>query len=187
MELVQHNEALCSYERTLAINPEDQIASQGRQLAAQRCNLREFSEGTTQTNWYGEGFTAAPVTGHPRLPDFTIPAAMISVQPTLTVVDESGSREITLYKAQYTIGRDPRNDICLRSKFASRFHAVLQRVEPSDGEYRYLVQDGDVAGHPSTNGLQINGTRSAQHELRSGDVITFGPRTMATFSVLPRF
>jgi pSer/pThr/pTyr-binding forkhead associated (FHA) protein len=64
---------------------------------------------------------------------------------------------------------------------------VLQRVEPSDGEYRYLVQDGDVAGHPSTNGLQINGTRSAQHELRSGDVITFGPRTIATFSVLPRF
>jgi tetratricopeptide (TPR) repeat protein len=185
MELAQHTDALLSYDRALAINPEDQIASQGRQLAAQSCNLREFSEGTTQTNWYGEGFTATPVAGHPRLPDFTVPPVMLLVQPRLTVVDESGSREISLDKEQYTIGRDPRNDICLRSKFASRFHAVLHRVEPCDGQYGqygYSVQDGDVAGNPSTNGLQINGTRSSQQELRSGDVITFGPRTMATFS-----
>jgi tetratricopeptide (TPR) repeat protein len=186
-ELERYAEALSSYDRALAINPQDQIAIQGRQLAAQHCNLRDYNEITTQTCWYGQGFGEVSVEDFlaqarprpTRLSAFEIPVT--AVQPMMTVEDSSGTREVALYQKQYTIGRDPRNDICLKSQFASRFHAVLRRIERSDGSYGYRIQDGDEAGKPSTNGLQVNGKRADQQDLRSGDVVTFGPKTTATF------
>jgi tetratricopeptide (TPR) repeat protein len=192
VELERYLEALNSYDRALAINPQDEIAQQGRKLAAQRGGLRDSGEITTQTCWYGQGETllepevsgfdlAGLDLGGLRLPAFEIPTT--SVQPMITIEDSSGIRELSLYQKQYTIGRDPRNDICLKSQFASRFHAVLRRVELSDGSYGYRIQDGDATGKPSTNGIHVNGRRSEQQDLRSGDVIIFGPQTTITFWV----
>ncbi len=210
-ELGRYADALASYDRALMLNPQDPIAIAGRKLAAQHCNLRDHQEVTTQTCWYGQGFAeallsagaaspiATPISPKPidnpaesrrterpsadtqtsRLPAFEIP--ITAVQPMLTIDDRGGTREMTLYQKQYTIGRDPRNDICLKSQFASRFHAVLRRIERSDGSYSYRVQDGDSTGKPSTNGLQVNGQRADQQDLQSGDVISFGPKTSATF------
>jgi tetratricopeptide (TPR) repeat protein len=188
VELERYAEALTSYDRALAIHPYDEIAHQGRKLAAQRGGLRDSGEITTQTCWYGQGETLLEpeATGfdlrHLRLPAFEVPTT--SVQPMITIEDSSGSRELSLYQKQYTIGRDPRNDICLKSQFASRFHAVLRRVELSDGRYGYRIQDGDASGKPSTNGIHVNGKRAEQQDLRSGDVIIFGPQTTITFWVL---
>jgi tetratricopeptide (TPR) repeat protein len=188
IELARYTEALVSYDRALGINPHDQIALQGRQLAAQHCNLRDFNEVTTQTCWYGQEGNSSVADAlsqpqnlirSPRLHAFEVPTT--AAQPLMTIEDSSGHREIALYQKQYTIGRDPRNDICLRSQFASRFHAVLRRIELSDGSYSYRIQDGDAAGSPSTNGLQVNGRRETQKDLKSGDVVTFGPKTTMTF------
>jgi pSer/pThr/pTyr-binding forkhead associated (FHA) protein len=44
--------------------------------------------------------------------------------------------------------------------------------------------DGDLVGRPSTNGLLINGQKLTTHQLKSGDVITFGPDAKATYKIV---
>ena len=103
----------------------------------------------------------------------------------LAVEDRDGEREHRLGAPKYFIGRDIANDICLNSQFASRYHALLLRVPGKvEGDYYYRILDGDLEGKPSTNGLQVNGEKVKAHELRSGDVISFGPDAKAMYRVL---
>lgn len=103
-------------------------------------------------------------------------------QHLLVVEDRDGRRSHTLTSPKYFIGRDLANDICLNSQFASRYHAMLLRV-PADkeGEYYYRILDGDLDGKPSTNGLIINGQKATAHQLKQGDVVSFGPDAKATY------
>ena len=103
-------------------------------------------------------------------------------QHLLVVEDRDGRRTHTLSSAKYFIGRDLANDICLNSQFASRYHAMLLRV-PAErpGSYYYRILDGDVEGKPSTNGLLINGHKLTAHQLKAGDVISFGPDAKAIY------
>jgi tetratricopeptide (TPR) repeat protein len=182
MEMKHFTDALHSYDRALLLDPTDQIAMQARMLAAQQLGLRELREPTTRASWYGVDETVIDEAGlgrDTRLPAFELP--VLTLQPTFVVEDESGVREIALEEMQYTIGRDPRNGICLRSQFASRYHAVLHRVDLEPGQYTYRIQDGDVGNRPSTNGIQINGQKQPTWALSHGDVITFGPKTRATY------
>lgn len=105
-----------------------------------------------------------------------------SLQHVLVVEDRDGRRTHTLTSPKYFIGRDLANDISLNSQFASRYHAMLLRV-PADheGEYFYRILDGDLEGKPSTNGLVINGQKLTAHQLKSGDVISFGPDAKAVY------
>lgn len=188
VELAQHQSALISYDRALLLNPNDEMAEQGRQLARNFCNLSGSNENTTNI---AEMHQAAfdPSLADPSLMDVFPPPTRRSrddvtppLQPLLVIEDDRGSREVYLFQRQYTIGRDPHNDIHLQSRFISRFHAVFQRIDDAHSQqYSYQVQDGDLAGKPSTNGVQVNGKPQQVRSLQSGDVVTFGPQSQATY------
>ncbi|ABC99139.1 pSer/pThr/pTyr-binding forkhead associated (FHA) protein [Thermostichus sp. MS-CIW-21] len=112
------------------------------------------------------------------------PSPPSAQQHILVVEDRDGRRSQVLTSAKYFIGRDLANDICLNSQYASRYHAMLLRVPAEkEGEYYYRILDGDLEGRPSTNGLLINGQKISTHQLKSGDVISFGPDAKATYIV----
>ncbi|MFM2432162.1 MAG: hypothetical protein RLZZ511_3376 [Cyanobacteriota bacterium] len=194
VELGQHGAALVSYDRALAIQPQDEGAQQGRLLALSAANLHQSPDATTQVVALdGEAFdpsladpslmeaVPAPVPNLVgRLADYAVTVA----QPLLVVEDQQGQHEVELGQRQYTIGRDPRNDIHLVSQFVSRFHAVLRRIEgPDQSIYHYQIQDGDLAGKPSKNGVQVNGKPQQIRQLQAGDVVVFGPDCRAIFQV----
>jgi tetratricopeptide (TPR) repeat protein len=196
VELAQHQLALISYDRALLLNPNDEMAEQGRKLARNFCNLSGGGETTTNIaamhHVAFDSSLADPSLMDP-LPSPTVRrsadgpgraggAVTPLRQPILVIEDDQGSREVYLFQRQYTIGRDPHNDIHLHSRFISRFHAVFQRIDDPDGQqYSYQVQDGDLAGKPSTNGMQVNGKPQQVRALQSGDVVSFGPQSQATY------
>jgi Tfp pilus assembly protein PilF len=193
--LNQHSAALISYDRALLLNPNDEVAEQGRRLALNASNLNSVGETTTNITEYNQaGFD--PSLTDPSLMDVFPPTdtrladyANPLLQPMLVIEDDRGSREVYLFQRQYTIGRDPHNDIHLQSRFISRFHAVFQRVDtPADcpttsepPQYHYQIQDGDLAGKPSTNGIQVNGKPQQIRLLQSGDIVTFGAQSRVTY------
>ncbi|MEB3295171.1 MAG: tetratricopeptide repeat protein [Synechococcales bacterium] len=184
VELKRYQDAIVSYERALNLNPEDAIARQGQQLAIQQSNLT-LRPPTTRPVWFQEYNDDTLVEGERLrhvLPTIDHPAWIgLAQTPVLIVEDSEGRRDIPLEEVCYTLGRDPRNTICLRSQFASRFHAVLRvSVRPEGGKV-YTITDGNLDGKPSTNGLMINGQRMNSKELQNGDSIVFDPKSHATF------
>jgi hypothetical protein len=63
------------------------------------------------------------------------------------------------------IGRDPDNDLLLRSRQVSRYHAAI--VPTAEGHY-YVVDLN------SANGVQVNGERTERCLLGDGDVLRIG-------------
>jgi diguanylate cyclase (GGDEF)-like protein len=97
------------------------------------------------------------------------------IRHLLVVQDLQGQRTIPLQETTYSIGRDSRNAIVLRSRSVSRQHAILLRVTlPETDQYGFRIIDGNFKGKPSTNGLYINGTKCFSHNLQHGDLIAFG-------------
>jgi pSer/pThr/pTyr-binding forkhead associated (FHA) protein len=92
----------------------------------------------------------------------------------LIIEDDQGRRELTLKESVYSIGRDPKCDICLFTSFASRYHATLIQQVRDDGSYFYQIVDGDGKGRLSACGLFINNRRCDAHDLQDGDYILFG-------------
>lgn len=93
----------------------------------------------------------------------------------MVVKDLEGQRTIPLQEATYSLGRDSRNAIVLRSRSVSRQHAILLRVTfPETNHYGFRIIDGSFKGKKSTNGLLVNGTKCFSHDLKSGDFIEFG-------------
>lgn len=186
VELRRYSEAIASYDRALALKPDDQVARQARALASQESGLSS-RQLTTNPAWYGQGFTEATfVEGEhpaeePESSAATPRPALTCQQPVLVIEDSSGEREILLEDEQYTIGRDPKNTICLHSQFASRNHATLIRENREDGSYTYRILDGSPTGKPSTNGLLVNGNKQNRWDLKNDDVIVFGPNVRAIY------
>jgi diguanylate cyclase (GGDEF)-like protein len=97
------------------------------------------------------------------------------IRHLLVVKDLQGQRTIPLQEATYSLGRDSRNAIVLRSRSVSRQHAILLRVTiPEIDQYGFRIIDGDFKGKKSTNGVFVNGTKCFSHNLQHGDVIAFG-------------
>ena len=63
-----------------------------------------------------------------------------------------------------TIGREPHNDVHIRSKYVSRFHARI--VSDRDGA---VIEDLD-----SRNGVSVNSRKVRRMQLKSGDLIDLG-------------
>ncbi len=99
----------------------------------------------------------------------------------LIIEDDKGRQQILLRKSTYTIGRSQECDIRLRSQFVSRHHATLNLQVDSDGESYYQIVDGDGHGKTSANGLLINGSKEASHDLKHGDEVVFGPQVFAIY------
>lgn len=102
----------------------------------------------------------------------------------LIIEDDKGQRHLTLDGSVYTIGRHSRCNICLASLFVSRRHATLVKLPQENGSYYYRIQDGSPKGKPSANGLLINGYKLQSHDLRSKDVVVFGPMVRIIYFVL---
>lgn len=190
VELHRYAEAIASYDRALVIQPDDEVSWLARSLASGRSGLN-YRPPTTNPAWYGAGFSSPQtfVEGdldssaiHAIKPDSDGDQFLASQGNALLVIeDDRGKREIILERNQYQLGRDPKSDICLHSQFASRQHAIVTKVFKDDGDYSYQITDGDLDGKASTNGLLINGQKYRTWELKSEDVIVFGPKVQATY------
>lgn len=97
------------------------------------------------------------------------------IRHLLVVQDLDGQRTIPLLEATYSLGRDSRNAIVLRSRSVSRQHAILLRVTlPNTDQYAFRIIDGNFKGKKSTNGLFVNGNKCYSHNLQHGDMVAFG-------------
>lgn len=95
-----------------------------------------------------------------------------ALEPLLSLLtarpDGTSCREVLLGPDPVAIGRDPEADLHLPEPLVSRFHAVIDRVEPD-----WLLRDLS-----STNGTLLNGLRLSPDQgfaLRAGDLIEIGP------------
>jgi tetratricopeptide (TPR) repeat protein len=189
IEQNRYSEAITSYDHALALQPTDEVSRQARNLAAQQTGLTGMRQPTTRPVWYAQDESPPTLIENavPPLPrevaEFDINTRIVPVQPTLVVEDDDGQREIGLIHARYTIGRDPKNDICLYSQFASRYHAVLERIDQNENSYTYQIRDGDATGKPSTNGIFVNGHKQQSLILKADDAIVFGPKVRATYQM----
>ena len=73
-------------------------------------------------------------------------------------------REVSLSRAQVSIGRDPANDVVLPDAMVSRRHAVIEHRGSE-----YFLKDCN-----SSNGSLVNGDRVNERSLKDGDVLALG-------------
>lgn len=191
VELRRFEDAIASYDRALSLQPDSEIIQHARRMAAQQCGLIDHPP-TTKPAW------TAPHS-HPTLAEKNAEAQRLADsrsyhsafgtstshqgEPVFTIEDDLGRREIFLEREQYLVGRDPQSDIRLHSQFVSRHHAVLTKIVKADNTVVYQIVDGSQDGKPSTNGIIINGQKCKTANLKSGDVIVFGPRVQATYNL----
>ena len=102
----------------------------------------------------------------------------------LIVEDPQGRRTITLEDMKYSLGRKSDNQIVLRSKYSSRYHATLIKKSIDRQKFSYWILDGDLEGNKSHNGIYVNGSKCLVHELKDGDLINFGCDINASFHLI---
>ncbi len=91
----------------------------------------------------------------------------------MTLVVDGAPHEVV--KRRVSIGRSRECDIRLADPNASRKHAELRQ----DGATYWIVDLG------STNGLEVNGTRTKRAKLEPGDTITIGATKLEFRRELP--
>ncbi len=102
----------------------------------------------------------------------------------LVIIDKQGKRTYNLQASTYSIGRDDANSIVLKSEKISRQHALLLRTPLPGGKgYRYKIQDGNIDGKRSANGITVNGQQVFTADLNSGDMIVFGGVVQAAYLI----
>jgi pSer/pThr/pTyr-binding forkhead associated (FHA) protein len=102
----------------------------------------------------------------------------------LVIIDGQGKRTYNLQASTYSIGRDDANSIVLKSEKISRQHALLLRTPLPGGKgYRYKIQDGNIDGKRSANGITVNGQQVFTADLNSGDMIVFGGVVQAAYLI----
>ena len=103
----------------------------------------------------------------------------------LIVEDQKAKRIVTLEESTYSLGRDASNSVILYDQQVSRHHATLLRVtDYKNNQNAYRIIDGNLEGKKSTNGIAINGRYCLSHELKHGDLITFGGKAQASYQII---
>jgi pSer/pThr/pTyr-binding forkhead associated (FHA) protein len=111
-------------------------------------------------------------------------SAQKSARHLLVIIDGQGKRTYNLQASTYSIGRDDANSIVLKSEKISRQHALLLRTPLPGGKgYRYKIQDGNIDGKRSANGITVNGQQVFTADLNSGDMIVFGGVVQAAYLI----
>jgi len=82
----------------------------------------------------------------------------------LIAIDRSGNLKFPICQSVLTIGRQPSNDIHIKSRYLSRLHARI--ISDAKGAF---IEDLD-----SANGVIVNSRKVRRCLLRSGDRITLG-------------
>lgn len=85
-------------------------------------------------------------------------------QRMIVTIQDEGNLKIALKRNVTTIGREPGNDIQVRSRFVSRYHARI--VSDRNGA---TIEDLD-----SRNGVSVNAEKVSRKQLQSGDFIKIG-------------
>ena len=186
MDMMRYSDAIVSYDHSLAISPNDEIAAQAKHQAQQELGLTVQTP-ETKPAWLATDWTEVQTPDdRDQSIDHQEPTPLdLFAAPTmaasLLLEDEANCSFIQLVEDVYTIGRDLDNKICLRSQFSSRFHAVIRRLVTETGEVVFEIQDGSVRGKSSTNGILVNGKPVTRAFLNHQDLIVFGPRAKAIF------
>jgi diguanylate cyclase (GGDEF)-like protein/PAS domain S-box-containing protein len=108
----------------------------------------------------------------------------LSSRTFLAIEDPQGRRVISLDKGIYSLGRESKNSIVLRSPHVSRYHATLLKVyNPETDAHIFQVIDGDLQGNRSTNGLKVNGKKCFSKTLHDRDLIQFSEQVRAYYLV----
>ncbi|WP_181256742.1 EAL domain-containing protein [Merismopedia glauca] len=108
----------------------------------------------------------------------------LSNRTFLAIEDPQGRRVISLDKSIYSLGRESKNSIVLRSPHVSRYHATLLKVySPETDAHLFQVIDGDLQGNRSTNGLKVNGKKCFSKTLHDRDLIQFSEQVRAYYLV----
>ena len=94
---------------------------------------------------------------------------MLRLMPSLLIQDEQGKRHLPV-EGVATIGRHPKNNICIPDTMVSKQHAKIQEEHG-----RYIFEDLG-----SANGSYLNELRITRHPLSDGDTIRLG-HTYLTF------
>lgn len=81
------------------------------------------------------------------------------------LVGKEKGRHFELARAQVSIGRSEESDILFASDAVSRIHAYLTK----DGNGGWRIRDNQ-----SKNGVQVNGSKTNEQVLRSGDLVQVG-------------
>ena len=103
----------------------------------------------------------------------------------LQIEDYLNRKVLLLESSSYSIGRHEANSIVLSSSEVSRHHASLIRILDSETkQYYFRIVDGDLNGKPSLNGFLINNSRCRIHDLKHGDVISFGEHGVITYHLI---
>ncbi len=107
-------------------------------------------------------FASAPVAGQERSTRDSQPK---QAGPELVLsLDQEPLRRFPVDSLRILIGRGQHCDICIRSRFVSRQHALL--IRSSDGDWLVDLK--------STNGTSVNAQLITQRRLAHGDVISIG-------------
>lgn len=88
----------------------------------------------------------------------------LHVNRLVVAINGSENLKYPLSRHIMTIGREPHNDIHVRSRYVSRFHARI--VSDRDGA---VIEDLD-----SRNGVSVNSRKVRRTKLKSGDLIDLG-------------
>lgn len=117
---------------------------------------------------FAEMKTAKRTTPSPGVAETDDQAAASSGKPTAAsggqLYPRTGGGPISIPDGGLTIGRDPGNDLVVRSAQASRHHARIG-----------VTAQGYVIVDSSTNGVFVNGRRIVQsHRLSRGEILRFG-------------
>lgn len=94
-----------------------------------------------------------------------------------------GLQEHILDAPLHSVGRDPKCDIRLTSRFVSRRQATLVKIADEDGSFHYRIVDGVPKGRTSSNGILVNGRKTLACDLQDQDEILFGPHIRATYQL----
>jgi pSer/pThr/pTyr-binding forkhead associated (FHA) protein len=79
-------------------------------------------------------------------------------------IQGKGNLKVALQQEFTSIGREPGNDLQIKSRFVSRYHARI--VNNDEGA---IIEDLD-----SMNGICVNTEKTRRRQLRSGDFIKIG-------------
>jgi len=144
-------------EKELLLRALDAQEARIRQLEAEISSLRKQDEKLRHQS-EGEDETPPDIMSNAPLQSESTASRMI------VTMQDGGNLKVGLSAGITTIGREPANDLQIRSRFVSRFHARI--VSGQDGA---VIEDLD-----SRNGVTVNADRVSRRQLRSGDYIRIG-------------
>ena len=103
----------------------------------------------------------------------------------INVQNDKERKVLILENSSYTIGRHKANSIIFTSSKVSRHHAsIIRLVNHKTKKYYFQIIDGDLNGKPSLNGFLVNNQYCRSHDLKNGDIISFGEDSIIVYQTM---